>query len=1334
MGAGVADTLSPSQPVDNRWTTKLRARAGITGSLEDWDENATIISMFQKMVKEHPDETAVEDDGEYNPVADPVEDPRVRLTYSELNERAQKTADKLRGLGVRFRKDAEHKVAVVMHRCAAMVVACLGVQMAGAAFVPVDPAYTMERKKFLIYGKKGQDIHGDHPMKAVITMHGVELPNNGYDDEPPKPYLFLDTAASHFMVTEVGSGELPDEHAAEGDTEEAQRYREYREARPDTLSYIFFTSGSTGEPKGVMNEHSAVVNQLKYFQREHPLTPSESVVMGMTTITFDPTIVEFFWPLTVGAKVFIVSMAAQKDTQRINDYMKEVKPAVLQATPTMFQMLVNLGWEGDKDVNIFTGGEALPSTLLPFFRKCKSTSNVYGPTETTIWATKYTAWTPEHYDYMEKHNAPCGTVLQNYYAMILPTDWDEKAQKSLKAIRSAEGETEREKMLAAWMREHQEGGCPLIETAQLTAAEAAGLSTKEADEQRAKRMGILYLGGIGVARGYHGCTGAQELTDKAFLPSPFTALTDGKYSVKGLLQERCKKTFYCTGDLFEWDSKMNLVYKGRIDNQVKVNGQRIEMGEVETQLQRHDAVERAIVMARKDVPMFENTLTLVAYIEFMAGKSATEDDLMKYAGTNLPHKAYVPHHYVFIKKGEWPLGPSKKVDRKKLPVPGASSDLDQCPLLIGNGDGKASLETVIKELIDVAAYFAKGAEIGPDSDIVRIGIDSFMGVQFTNAINKHFEIEFTGKDIRNNPTIDHLARAIHSKLAVSSARELSHEMRFMMGLGVLNGVRGWAVFCVFLYHYRMYWPRGTWQYFDRSFDIDTLFAVIGLTAFVGDEATPFNTVKSWLSFYWAQWWKIFPMYWLGMLANCLCQAYLTGTFENPLFLFGDKKFNTIKDGSHLPNPILAWAMNILGTQSWFGWSAESINTANWVAPSYWFVSTMWALFLLFPILLVVQRWIVRAVAGPNQKEADDEIAKLIKSDFGGDSGQKLTEEAKAEKIKKIRDDVKLPLRATVCGGLIVLFSLIYLCVWITLSYEDGPNTLMVAPGQPSHSLTKQAMGMFHVIRDPVVGFGALGQPFCRMWLCWAGMALGQLLLEQARSKDVEEKKKQETQDAQTAPEASGWQQGWGPWGFLPDFTFLALLFLTYGPPTWYSGYDFIASPIVNGWQRYCLMPLQLLMLLAFLYTACHPAFQPKDRACGILALLNSTALQTWGEVIFPVYLFHLLVLTLFLNTLGMPFAPNNHLRGVGASIHSKEYSSRNIGLWLFPLAWMPVTWVVGSVVNYVYQPLVMQCIHDPLIMLSEKCSQCCKKPESEETTPLLPANTQSHKDIESGHQ
>jgi amino acid adenylation domain-containing protein len=285
------------------------------------------------------------------PAAVAVEGIDGRLTYAELDRAANSLAARLRELGA----GPGSLVGLAVDRSARMVVALLGILRAGAAYVPLDPAYPRER------------------LALMVEDSGVEL-------------ILTDRASAAAVPA--------------GSTGQARRLMLDEEdlARPagaptppilgDALAYVIYTSGSTGRPKGVMLPHRALANFVLTLARRPGFAAGETLV-AVTSLSFDIAGLEVYLPLVAGGRVVVASRAETLDAfalgRRISG--KELGAGVLQATPSTWRMLVETGWQNPR-LRAFCGGEALPPDLAAaLVPRCAEVWNLYGPTETTIWST-----------------------------------------------------------------------------------------------------------------------------------------------------------------------------------------------------------------------------------------------------------------------------------------------------------------------------------------------------------------------------------------------------------------------------------------------------------------------------------------------------------------------------------------------------------------------------------------------------------------------------------------------------------------------------------------------------------------------------------------------------------------------------------------------------------------------------------------------------------------------------------------------------------------------------------------------------------------------------------
>jgi amino acid adenylation domain-containing protein len=247
----------------------------------------------------------------------------------------------------------DERVAVCLERGPELIVALLAVLKASGAYVPLDPAYPSERLEFML-----RDCRA-----AIVVTSGNLLSQIGTD------------AIAFSMNTDR---ERFASHSEGNPTPQNQ---------PGDLAYIIYTSGSTGIPKGVMIEHRAFVNLLQSIRCEPGLT-ADDVLLSITTLSFDIAMLEIFVPLLTGARIELIGRDAARDGREIARVLSRSGATSMQATPAMWQTLVQAGWKGERHFKILCGGEAMsPQLAAELSGSSDKVWNLYGPTETTIWST-----------------------------------------------------------------------------------------------------------------------------------------------------------------------------------------------------------------------------------------------------------------------------------------------------------------------------------------------------------------------------------------------------------------------------------------------------------------------------------------------------------------------------------------------------------------------------------------------------------------------------------------------------------------------------------------------------------------------------------------------------------------------------------------------------------------------------------------------------------------------------------------------------------------------------------------------------------------------------------
>jgi amino acid adenylation domain-containing protein len=333
----------------------------------NYPQNKCLHHLFEAQVERTPDAIAIV-----------FED--ARLTYQELNQRANQLAHYLKKLGV----EPEILVGVYIERSLEMVIGLLGILKAGGAYVPIDPTYPTERISFML-----EDAQTPILLTQANLLHALS--------EQKAHKICLDSdwqSISQENENNLNSG-----------------------VKPDNLAYVIYTSGSTGKPKGVMNTHLGICNRLLWMQDAYHLTDIDSVLQK-TPFSFDVSVWEFFWPLLVGARLVVAQPGGHQDPDYLLQIIIEQKITTLHFVPSMLQVFVEVAeLENCTSLQrVICSGEVLPFELQKrfFARSQARLHNLYGPTEAAV---DVTYWECKRDTHLNK--IPIGRPIANTQIYIL---------------------------------------------------------------------------------------------------------------------------------------------------------------------------------------------------------------------------------------------------------------------------------------------------------------------------------------------------------------------------------------------------------------------------------------------------------------------------------------------------------------------------------------------------------------------------------------------------------------------------------------------------------------------------------------------------------------------------------------------------------------------------------------------------------------------------------------------------------------------------------------------------------------------------------------------------
>lgn len=271
----------------------------------------------------------------------------VTWSYLELQQAAQIIAQRLVKVGVH----RNNRVGIFLNRSREMIAAILGCHLAGAAYVPLDPDYPTARN---------ENVLADADVSAVLTTTDLR------DRSPAGSWTVL----------------LIDQPAPAGAFEVA-------ECRPESVAYLLYTSGSTGDPKGVVVSHDNLRASTAARFQAYDAAPKRFLLVP--SIAFDSSVAGLFWTLAAGGALVIPTAAEAKDPGRLNRLVAREKVDSLLLVPSLYAQMIASGGDALQTLAMaIVAGESCPRQLVAdHYATLPQTRlfNEYGPTEGTVWAT-----------------------------------------------------------------------------------------------------------------------------------------------------------------------------------------------------------------------------------------------------------------------------------------------------------------------------------------------------------------------------------------------------------------------------------------------------------------------------------------------------------------------------------------------------------------------------------------------------------------------------------------------------------------------------------------------------------------------------------------------------------------------------------------------------------------------------------------------------------------------------------------------------------------------------------------------------------------------------------
>ena len=545
------------------------------------------------------------------------------LSYGELNQRA----DRLAGLLVSLGAGEGRPVAICLSRSFDQIVAELAAMRAGAAFVPIDPAWPDERVQHIVADSGAAVFIAPAGLSGRISTSAVAL----------------DLATASFGATTILG----------------------KSAEVGDLAYIIYTSGSTGVPKGVEITHANLGHLIDWHLEAFGITAADQAT-HVAGLGFDAAVWEV-WPyLAVGACLSLADEMTRVDPAMLQRWIVDRGITIAFVPTPVAEPMIAMEWPAETKLRVLlTGGDTLhtaPRAGLPF-----RLVNNYGPTECTVVATS--------------GDVSASTV-----------------------------------------------GLPSIGKA------IKGTTVYLLDEQKqpvaAGETGEMFLGGGSVGRGYRNL---PEQTAQSFLPDPFSAAPGAR--------------MYKTGDMARLLPDGQIAFLGRVDSQEKIRGNRIELDEIVSVLNRHEAVAFNVVVTSADAGVEKH---LIAYVLPVEGEVPTVKELQEFAALSLP-SYMIPSKYVRL--STLPLSTNGKTDRSALPEPSEENSLPESGSREPNSEIEEALLTLVRGLL-------KSDDIGVEDDFFLMGGHSLLGTQLVLRARESFGVMLTLRDLFEAGTVAGLEERI----------------------------------------------------------------------------------------------------------------------------------------------------------------------------------------------------------------------------------------------------------------------------------------------------------------------------------------------------------------------------------------------------------------------------------------------------------------------------------------------------------------------------------------------------------------------------------------------